>query len=143
MTFENRKFSEIIDRRNIKFHPKEFSILSQGPKSWKFVVKLYQKFECFCIEYTLLLLDIGQSYSTFKVPNACYSRHSSEILRALFANIRNLADDRLLSIIPQGEDITLNPLTRANQTFVSSINHVDNFCTFWPPFSLFTFLLNK
>ena len=29
--FENIKFSEMVDQRNINFHPKEFSNSSQGP----------------------------------------------------------------------------------------------------------------
>ena len=33
MSIHNMKFSEMVDRRNINFHPKEFSISSQGPKA--------------------------------------------------------------------------------------------------------------
>ena len=29
--YHNIKFSEAVDQRNINFHPKEFSISSQGP----------------------------------------------------------------------------------------------------------------
>ena len=31
--YNNMKFSEMVDLRNINFHPKEFWISSQGPKA--------------------------------------------------------------------------------------------------------------